>query len=463
MNIKNLLFFLPFAFLQSSLFSQCDTCPSASNVHDAYIVDQIIGVVGSKMLKQSDLENDLLQYRSRGNMVEDGTKCEIYEQQLQQKLMVNQAMLDSLPVSETQVENELNSRLNGYIAQIGSTDKLEKLYNKSITDIKEDFRKSIRDMMLVQSMQNKIVGDIKITPSEVETFYNKLSKDSLPLINTQVELAQLALYPAYAEKSVLETKEKLLDLRKRILEGQSFRGLAGLYSEDPGSKANGGEVGFETKAELDPEYAKAAFALSKPGEVSRIVESQMGYHIIQLIERRGDKVNTRHILMKPVPDPNAVTKVMQGLDSIAMFLRKDSLKWDQAVAYYSMDEDTRLNKGYLVNPQTGNTKFELENLPAMEYSVVKNMKVGQISSPFESHDKNGKIFYKIITIKSITPAHKANLHDDYYMLQEAAKNQKKVSVLDEWFTEKQQTTFINVFDGFRNCGFRSKGWNKSQM
>lgn len=457
MKVKNIFVFLCLVAVHYSLVAQ------DSIRKQEFVVDQVIGVVGSKVLKLSDVEVGANQAKAQSyESVSGNIRCEIFENELREKLLVNQAMLDSLPISDAQVEARLTETLNNYIAQIGSTEKLEKYFNKSMSDIKDDLRKSLRDNMLAQSMKGKVIEDIKITPTEVEEFYKKLPKDSLPLINAQVELAQLAMYPAYAQKNIQETKDKLLDLRKRILEGSSFVALAALYSEDPGSKSKGGEIGFLTKAELDPEYARAAFALNKPGDVSRIVESQFGYHIIQLIERKGDKVNTRHILMTPRPDPDAVKKAAQALDSIAMFLRNDSLKWDKAVMYYSMDENTRFNKGLLVNQQTGGTQFEPENLAKEDYIHIRNMKIGEISNAYESHDKNNKIFYKIITIKSQIPAHRANLKDDYYMLQEAAKNQKKMAVLNEWIAEKQKTTFINVFDSFRTCNFQSNGWVKPE-
>lgn len=449
MKIKNIVFLFVLVSVQFSLNAQ------------QYIIDQVVGVIGGRLLKLSDVENEVLQAKSQNYIASGDIRCEIFENQLRQNLLANQAQLDSLPISESQVESELNNRLSSYIAQIGSAEKLEKYFSKSMADIKDDLRKSLRSMMLAQSMQQKVVGDIKITPSEVEDFYNTLPKDSLPLINTQYEISQLAMYPAYAEKTILETKEKLLGLRKRILEGTSFSALAALYSEDPGSRAKGGDIGFVTKAEVDPEFAKAAFGLTKPGEVSRIVESQFGYHLIQLVEKRGDKVNVRHILMTPKPEPEAVKKVMQSLDSIAMFLRKDSMKWDKAVMYYSMDENTRYNKGLLVNPQTSGTKFEPENLAKEDFVATKSMKVGEISNAYESHDTKNKLFYKIITIKNQIPAHRANLKDDYYMLQEAARNKKKMSILNEWIRDNQKATFIALYNSFEHCDFKSKGWIKS--
>jgi len=450
MKVKKIAFLLIFVSVQFSVIAQ------------EYVIDQAVGVIGSKLIKQSDVENEVIQAKAQGYIASTSDiKCEIFESIMRQKLMVNQAQLDSLPVSDTQVESELNGRLNNYISQIGSVEKLEKYFNKTLSDIKDDLRKSLRDNMLSQMMQNKVVGDIKITPTEVEDFYKSVPKDSLPLINTQVELAQIAMYPAYAEKTILETKEKLLGLRKRILEGTSFQALAALYSED-GTRSKGGDLDFITKAEVDPEFAKAAFALSKPGEVSRIVESQFGYHLIQLIERKGDRVHVRHILMTPKPEPEAVKKVTQALDSIAMFLRKDSLKWDKAVAYYSQDEDTRFNKGLLVyhNPQTQNTgtKFEPENLTTGDFTATKNLKVGEISNAYESRDNKNKIFYKIVTIKSQTPAHRANLKDDYFMLQESANGKKKMVILNQWVSETQKNTFITIYNSFQSCNFNSKGW-----
>lgn len=451
MKIKKtiLLFLLGFLF-QVSSFSQ-------------QVVDQVVGVVGSLMLKQSDVELEYNEYKRNGYPEEGNLRCLIFENNLQQKLLTNQAMVDSLPISETQVESALNDKLNNAIAQLGSIDKIEALYRKNYLTIKEDLRKSIRDMSLAQSMQGKVLNEIKITPTEVENFYKKIPQDSLPMVPTQVEVAQIAIYPAYAEKSIQDTKEKLLEIRKMVLDGKSFAGLATFYTEDVNSKPHMGEIGFLSKAELDPEYARAAFALNKPGEVSRIVESQYGYHLIQLIEKKGDRVNTRHILLKPKPDPDAVQKVKYALDSIAMFLKKDSLKWNQAVYFYSMDENTRFNNGYLVNPETGGTKIGIENLEPKDFAYVKNMKVGEISEPYESTDQKGKTFFKIITVKSITQAHRANLKEDYFMLQEAAKNQKKMSVLEEWFGEKQQTTFIKIFSPFRDCEFKSKGWIREDM
>jgi peptidyl-prolyl cis-trans isomerase SurA len=439
--------------------------PIALSAQQPFVIDQVLAVVGSKDIKQSDVENEYMQVRSQGVGDYEALKCEIFESILKQKLLVNQAMLDSIVIPESQVDGELSQRLTTEINRLGSADKIEKQYNKSISQIKEDMRENMREMLLVQKMQQNIVEKMKITPTEVSKFFNKIPKDSIPTIDAQLEFAQLAMYPAYSEKSVLEVKDKLLDLRKRILGGENFGALAGFYSEDPGTAIKGGETGFLAKADFDdPVLAKAAFGLNKQGDVSRIVESKFGYQIIQLIEHRGDRVNTRQILMKPKPDPDAVFKVRNTLDSIATLIRKGTITFDDAVKFYSMDPDTRYNKGLVVNPATGGTKFNKEQLSAADYYVVKNLKVGELSTPYESRDKTNKFFYKIVILKSQIPSHKANLQADYDMIQDIAKNQKRMTVLNNWFAQKIETTYIRINDpSFKSCKFSIKGWLKAGM
>ncbi len=426
-----------------------------------YIIDQVVAIVGSKSIKQSDIENEYIQIKSEGYQLDGDIKCMVFEKLLQQKLMINQAMLDSVVVSESQVETDLNQRLEMFISQIGSVEKLEKHFGKSLAEIKKDLMETLRDQQLSNKMQGTIVGTIAITPTEVKNFFDKIPKDSLPTINEQIEVGQIAIYPPYTENAVADVKGKLLDLRKRIIAGDRFASLAVIYSEDPSAAARGGEIGFSKKSTLDPEYAKVAFALNTPGEVSRIVESEFGYHIIQLIERKGDMVNTRHILMKPKANPEAVTKIMHALDSITNLIRIDSITYEKAVLRFSMDADTRLNRGLQINPRTGDTRFEMDQLNGVDLYTIKKLKLGEISAPFESRDKKGKVFYKIISVRTIHKAHKVNLNDDNNMLQEMAKNAKRQSILDEWFTEKIKTTFIHIDESFKGCAFRSKDWLKA--
>jgi len=459
MNKKyNILLTLIFAF---SISVSAQSPDSTALQKGPYVIDQVIAIVGNKAIKQSDIENEYVQLKAENFQTTGDIKCMVFEKMLQTKLMVNQAMVDSIVVSESQLESELNQRLEQFISQAGSVEKLEKHFDKSLAEIKKDLLESLRDQQLSNKMQSNIIGTIDITPSEVKNFYKKIPKDSLPTVNAQFEIGQIAAYPPFTEKSVAEVKDKLLDLRKRIISGERFASLAVLYSEDPGAPARGGEIGFSKKSTLDAEYAKVAFALSSPGEVSRIVESEFGYHIIQLIERKGDMVNTRHILMKPKADPEAVVKITHILDSIANLIRKDSIPFEKAVLKFSMDVDTRLNRGLLVNPRTGDTRFEKDQLPGADLYAIKKLKLGEISDPFESHDQKGKTFYKIVSIRAQHEAHIANLKDDNNMLQEMAKNAKRQSILDEWFTEKIKTTFIHIDDAFKGCEFRSKDWLKA--
>ncbi len=426
-------------------------------------IDQVIAVIGGKMVKLSDVENEYLQLKAQGYPVDESSKCSIFEKILEHKLLVNQAMLDSLEVSESQVDAELNQRINYFINQIGSQEKLEKYFNKSMQDIKKDLRESLKEQELAQKMQTQIIKDVEVTPTEVKKFYNTMPKDSIPRINSQVELSQIAIYPQFTEKSIEDLKDKMLEMRKRIINGERFATLATLYSEDDGSAKHGGEVGFLTKFELDPDYAKAAFALNNPGDVSHIVESEMGYHLIQLIEKKGDRINTRHILMKPRPDPDAVIRTKLLLDSIAKLIRTDSLTFEKAVQKYSMDQDSRFNKGILVNQVTGTNKFETEQIPPADYYAIKSLKVGEISSPYESKDKNGRVFYKIIKVLASTEAHRADLTRDYNNIQELAKNFKRQEVMSKWFSEKRKSTYIHIDDSYRQCNFKSDEWFKASF
>ncbi len=420
------------------------------------VIDQIVAIVGNKIIKKSDVENQYLQIRANGDEVD---KCHILEVMLRIKLMVNQAAIDSVEVTDSQVESELNQRLNMFVSQAGSVKALEDYFNKSLLEMKSDFRNEIRDNLISEKMEGEIVGDLTITPTEVKYFYNKMNKDSLPLINSQIELYQIGMYPPYTEKAVFDLKEKMLELRKRVLDGESFTSLSVLYSEDPAA-TRGGEIGFLSKGELDPEYAKAAFALKETGEVSKIVESQFGYHLIQLIEKRADKVNTRHILMKPKPDPDAIEKVSSRLDSVISLIKKDSLTFEKAARFYSEDKNTRFNGGLVMNPQTGEPKFEMDQLNPADYRVVKNLKDVELSEPYESFDDKNRKIYKVAMIKSRTNPHKANLKDDFDLLKNMALNYKRTTLVNDWVSDKIKSTYIHLDDSFKDCSFNRKGWIK---
>lgn len=424
----------------------------------SFVLDEVVAVVGNKAIKQSDIEIEYNELRKSNYPIDENTRCIIFENHLKQKMLYNQAIIDSLVVSEAQIEAELNQKINDYLI-LYSVEKLEKQYNKNIQEIKEDLKTSMKEMQLARQMQDKAIENISITPAEVKNFYKSIPKDSLPFVKAQIEIAQIAAYPPYSEQAILDVKDRLLEYRKRIMNGEKFEVIARLYSEDPGTATKGGEYGLSTRSELDAEFGKAAFALKKTGEISRIVESQHGFHIIQLLERRGDRINFRHILIKPKVDAEIAIKVKTTLDSIANLIRKDSITFENAVKRFSMDIDTRFNNGLMLN-QNGSNRFELEQLAPVDYYYVKKMKTGDISEPYESRDSKGRILYKIITIKNQIPAHRANMELDYNALEQMALNKKRVTVLEEWFTNKKKSTYIFINDKYKTCDFITNGWFK---
>jgi peptidyl-prolyl cis-trans isomerase SurA len=413
------------------------------------IIDRVVAVVGDFNILQSDIEQTYLQMRMPGGYIPPNARCEIFNQLIEQKLLMAQAKIDSVEVGPEQVEMQMESRLDYFISQFGDEAEMESYFEKSIYDIKDDLREAIREQMITQQVQSSIIEGISTTPSDVKSFYRSLNPDSIPYINTQVELAQIVAYPSYSEEAIFQVKERLLELRKRVMEGEDFGTLAILYSEDPGASRRG-ELGFMMRSELDKAYATEAWSL-KPGQVSKIVESSFGYHIIQMVERRGDRANTRHILMKPKADANAKQKAIYKLDSLVNVIRTDSITFSMAAKRYSEDERTNINGGLIVNPQTQAATFELDQLPTKDYYMIRNMQVGDMTDPYESVDHNQKICYKILLLKNRTEPHIANLKQDYLLLQNQALQKKNEEVLDEWFREMKGKTYIRVDNSFKNC------------
>ena len=420
-----------------------------------FILDRVVGIVGDYNVLQSDIENQYLQYTAQGANLPD-MKCLILKDLLEQKLMLNQAKIDSIEVTDGSVETQLEQRMQHFISMIGSREELEEYFNKTILEIKDDFREDIKNQMITQRMHGEITGDIRVTPAEVRSFFNRMPKDSIPYINTKVELQQIVRYPVLSDQAVFVVKERMLNFRRRVTEGESFETLAILYSED-GSASNGGEIGFNSKTELDPEYAKAAFSL-KEGQVSKIVESAFGFHLIQLIARRDDRVNTRHILLKPTITSDARKKAIEKLDSLLIFINTDSLTFTDAALYLSEDKNTRLSGGILVNPRTNSSFFELDQLDNKDYLVVRDMNVGDISAAYESIDENGKVIYKIVKLKDRIDPHRANLQQDYSLFQAAALREKEQRIIERWIREKQEETYVRIDNAVKSCAFLENGW-----
>lgn len=417
------------------------------------VIDQVAAVVGKNVILQSDIENQYIQYRlQRGISGSAETiRCQILEDLLFQKLMLNQAEIDSVEVTDVQVNQEMERRLRYFINELGSQEKLEAYYNKSINEIKNELRRLVKDQMLVQEVQNGIMNSVEVTPSEIKNYYRTMPSDSIPMVNTEYEIAQIVKKPPISIDEKLKVKERLFDLRKRILEGERFSTLAVLYSEDPGSARKGGELGFYGRGELYPEFEAVAFTL-KDGEISEIVETEAGFHIIQMIERRGEYVNVRHILLMAKVSPVALEKAKNELDSIAIQIRSGELSFEDAVEKYS-DDEAKGKSGLLLNPYTGSTLFEADDLDQQVSFVIDKLQLGELSDPVPMITEEGKDAYRLLMLKRKTTPHKANLRDDYNRIQVWALQKKKQEAVDNWIREKSNSAYVRINENFTDCDF----------
>jgi len=447
MGAKNKLFvFIGIAMIMSS--------PSFSQNDNSYIIDQIVAVVGKNVILESDIENQYLNYRLQMNVRGSSSdiRCQILEEQLFQKLMVAQAEVDSIEVNDVQVEGEMERRLQMFITQFGSQEKMEAYYNKSIPEIKKELHDIIKEQMLAQQVQAGIVANVTVTPSEIRSYFRSIPEDSIPQIPTEYQIAQIVKKPPISVEERLIVKERLIELRSRVLKGENFSTLAILYSEDPGSAKKGGELGFYGRGQLYPEFEAVAFKL-KEGEISNLVETEAGYHIIQLIERKGDYVNVRHILLTPKVSPADLLLARNELDSIANLIRNDSITFDEAVEQFS-DGKNKNNGGLLVNPYTGSTTFEAEQLDQQTSFVIEKMKVGELSNPVPMKTEENEDAYQIVLLKKKTKPHRANLKDDYSKIQAWTESHKKEKVIDDWINDKAKETYVRIIDEYKSCNFR---------
>ncbi len=424
------------------------------------VIDQVAAVVGKNVILQSDIENQYIQYRlQRGISGSAETiRCRILEDLLFQKLMLNQAEIDSVEVTDVQIDQEMERRLRYFINELGSQEKLEAYYNKSINEIKSELRRLVKDQMLVQQVQNGIMNEVEVTPSEIKNYYRTMPADSIPMINTEYEIAQIVKKPPISIDEKLKVKERLFELRKRILNGERFSTLAVLYSEDPGSARKGGELGFYGRGELYPEFEAVAFNL-KDGEISEIVETEAGFHIIQMIERRGEYVNVRHILLMAKVSPYALEKAKNELDTIAMQIRNGDITFEEAVEKYSNDEN-KGKDGMLINPYTGSTLFDAESLDQQVSFVIDKLQVGELSDPVPMVTEDGKDAYRLLMLKRKTTPHKANLRDDYNRIQEWALQKKKQEAVDKWIRDKSNSAYVRINENFTDCTFDYKWKNE---
>ena len=435
---------------------------SGSAQEGAYLIDQIAAVVGGNIVKDSDIESRCLELQLQGYTSSRDMRCEILESFLEQKLLINQAAIDSVEVTEGEVTRELEQRVRMLMDRYGSQEALEAAAGKSLLLLKNDWRETVRNNLIEYAMQREILQDVKVSPSEVRAYYNKIPKDELPSSPETYVVQQITMAPPYREEAVAETRKKLLELRRRIVNGESFKSLAVLYSEEEAAVMTGGELGFMSKANLDPAFWDAAAALREPGDVSRVVESKFGYHIIQLIAKRGEMLNCRHILMKPKADAELVQGVLNRLDSLANFIRQDSTTFELAARTLSSDENTRTNGGIMINPNDQSTHLELttDYFTPQEIRVLKTMQIGEISSAFQTTDAMGNLVFKILKLKGRFPAQRATLEDNYEMLQGMALEEKMQNRLDKWIDEKIDETYILIDPRYRSCELTNPKWYK---
>ena len=426
------------------------------------IIDEVIWVVGDESILRSEVEQERVRAQYEGTPIQGDPYCVIPEQIAIQKLFLHQAVLDSVVVNETSVTGEVERRLNYYISQIGSKDKVEEYFKMNISELREKLRDMVHDQQTIQQMQQKLVGDIKSTPADVRRFFKQLPTDSVPTVPAEVELQIISFEPPVPIDETNRIKERLRDFTERINSGSSdFAVLARLYSEDTESAKRGGELGFMGRGQLVPEFSAAAFNLLDTKKVSRIVQTEFGYHIIQLIEKRGDRINCRHILLKPRVSLDEKMKAIHVLDSISNQIRAGKMTFEQAVLSFSQDKNSAMNAGLMLNSKSNTSKFEYQDLPAEVGKVVYGMNVGEISKPFTMiNTSTNKEVVAIVKVKSKIENHKANLTDDYQMLKMFYEGRKKQEFLNNWIVKKQKETYISIDPRWKDCKFQYPGWIK---
>ena len=445
----------PFLFL--SLISMAIGLHAQKN-----IIDEVIWIVGDEAILRSEVEEQRIRAQYEGTPIQGDPYCVIPEQIAINKLFLHQAVLDSIEVSESAVMNQVENQLNFFISQIGSKEKMEEYFRKNTPALREDLRVTFREQMIVQQMQQKLVGDIKSTPADVRRFFNNLPEDSIPMVPAQVELQIISFEPPVPIEEINRVKERLRDFTERVNSGTTdFSVLARLYSEDTESAKRGGELGFMGRGQLVPEFSAVAFNLTDPKKVSRIVQSEFGFHIIQLIEKRGDRLNCRHILMKPRVSLEYKNQAIQKLDSIAGEIRNGKITFEKAVMNYSLDKNTAMNAGLMLNEKSGTSKFEYQDLPQEVAKIVYGMNVGEVSKPFSMiSPQTNKEVVAIVKVKSKTENHRANLTDDYQMLKNYYEGIKREEFIKNWIVKKQRETYISIDPKWQNCEFQYPGWIK---
>jgi len=418
-------------------------------------IDGVIAVVGDHIISQSELEEQFATALSSDQSINEDSRCAIFEELLFQKLLLNQAEDDSLYVTDDQIRSEIDRRLRFFISQFGSKEKLEAFYEKSVEEIREEFYDLIERQLLIQQMQGEVTKGVEVTPKEIRAFYASFPKDSLPKIPAEVEIAQIFIKPPVAQEEVARVKDKLREFRQRVTDGEDFGTLAYLYSEDPGSASENGELGFMTRGALVPEFAAAAFNL-EPGEMSGIVETEYGYHLIQAVERRGQEANVRHILLIPKVKTTDMIYANTKADSVYNLIVNDSLTFEEAAKLFSDDEESNKVGGSMSNPITGGVRFTMNDLRQIDPNmllVLDDLKEGDVSQPELSTRRDGSKGYRILKLKLYSEAHTANLERDYQRISQVATARKEAEVIQKWVNSHINSYYLSIDESFQSCTF----------
>lgn len=424
------------------------------------IIDRVEWVVGDKCILRSDIEETIRFWLGNGRKFEGDPYCIVGEDLAVQQLFLHQAALDSIEVDETTIMRQVEAQMNMVIQQIGSKEKMEEYFNMNSSEIREMYREQLYNMDMMDRMKKKIVGEVKVSPALVRRFYESLPQDSIPFVQQQVEVQIITLEPEIDIEEIERVKSELRDYTERITNGEtSFSTMALLYSEDPGSARRGGELDFYGRGQLQPEFATVAFGLTDPNKISKIVETEYGFHIMQLIEKRGDRVKVRHILRKPRRSSENIKKMLLTLDSISTDIKAGEITFEKAVELYSADKDTRNNYGIMYNRETASSRFKLDELPVDVARVIDGLSEGDISQPFIWVLENGKTVCAVAKLKARTEAHRATMRDDYETLRYMYQSKLSDERIQEWIKEKQQTTYVRVNKDSRNCDFLYPHWN----
>ena len=430
------------------------------------LVDKTVAVVGNETILVSDIESEVQQMQAQGQSSDRDMRCTLLERMMENKIFLMQARIDSLTVNFDMVDGELTNRIDTYRTYLGGDEELEKYFGKPLYKLRQEWRQMFEEQSLIQSEQGEIAGRIpEVTPYDVQQFLDTVSVEDLPVVPIKYQLSQICIYPE-REAAAMAVKERLLSLRERVINGERFATLARIYSEDPGSARRGGELGMASKSIFWPAFSDAAMAL-RPGVISQIVETPDGYHIIEVIEKKGDMFNARHILLKPQYTAEDREKAFSRLDSLRTKILDDEIKFNLAARFFSEDPATRTNGGQMADPSTGSSYFEIDQLKPADYAAIQNLKEGEISEPVESTDnegyqqgRTGNTLYKIIRVDKIVPAHPASFTNDYAELQGRVRAQRQMQAIDEFLEKKIKETYIVIDPMYKECSFSRAIWRE---